>query len=356
MNFHGGYTYKYNNELLDFSSNINPLGVPESFRGELERHMEDFTKYPDAEYRNVRRSIAEYLDISDYDSIIPGNGAVELIYKLIASSGSSGIVSLSPTFSEYGRAAAINRMGFYEVPAYNEEFTAIEMDKLLKYTKPGTMVVICNPNNPTGTLIKKADMQRLAERLEVLNCSLLIDEAFMEFTDGYPADGMIGMLERFKNVTVIKAATKFFGMPGIRLGYAVTFNKNIQKNVRAICEPWNLNTAAVIAAGCIFRDEEYIKRSREWIKTERRYLFEGLCSIRGLKVYASEANFHLLKIQNEKLDAYKLHDALIEKGILIRLPEGFNNLSGYHFRLAVKDRASNNFLIRVLSEVMSKYV
>lgn len=338
MSFHGGDIYNYKEGILDFSSNINPLGVPDSFRRLLTERLDEFTRYPDVEYREVRNKIAAYLGINDPECIVPGNGAVELIYKLVAASGGKRVISLRPTFSEYARAAK----------AAGIEYVDMEPDSLLMGIRPGDLVILCNPNNPTGKLIRKAEMLELAAAISGMGCRLVIDEAFMEFTDSYPNDSMIDCLDQFDNLTIIKAATKFFGMPGIRLGYGVTANRLAAKAVKAYMEPWNLNTAAVIAASCIFDDKEYIEKSRAWIRSERSFLYEKLSEFKELKVWASDANFHLLELTGGRLDAKQLKSEMVRNGVLIRTADGFNGLSDYHFRLAVKDRKSNELLLKAL--------
>lgn len=352
MNFHGGDIYKYSGELLDFSSNINPLGVPDSFKRLLLERLEDFTRYPDIEYQEVKKHIAVYLQINNTSHIIPGNGAVELIYKLVAASGADRVVSLRPTFSEYGRAARAAGLGFTDIPAFTDDFGGIDMELLLKAIKPNSLVIICNPNNPTGTLVKKAVMKELAAALLKLECKLVIDEAFMEFTDDYPANSMVDAVEEFTNTRVIRAATKFFGMPGIRLGYAVTADQEAAKSVREHMEPWNLNSAAVIAACCIFEDQGYIEKSKVWLKNERAFIYEKLGSFEELKIYPSMANFHLLELADRRMNAESLKADMIKKGILIRTCDGFNGLSEFHFRLAVKDRSSNRALLSALYAIL----
>lgn len=352
MNFHGGDIYKYSEEMIDFSSNINPLGIPDSFRQLLFERLGDFIKYPDIEYREVKAHIAAYLDMQNEEYIIPGNGAVELIYKLVASSGVERVVGLSPTFSEYGRAAKAAGLEYIDVPAFNEDFSAIDLKKLVSGIEPHSLLIICNPNNPTGTLLGKTDMKDLAGVLLEMDCKIIIDEAFMEFTDSYPDNSMVDMTEEFMNITVIRAATKFFGMPGIRLGYAVTANEASVTAVQEIMEPWNVNSAAVIAACSVFQDQDYIERSKSWIKLERRYLYEGLKSFKELEVYPSTANFHLLELKDRKMTAQQLKARMSDNGILIRVAEGFSGLSKFHFRLAVKDRHSNNQLLKVLKEYL----
>jgi len=283
--------------------------------------------------------------------VIPGNGAVELIYRVIASCGCKRAAALAPTFSEYRRAAEAKGIEFIEIPAFADDYSTVDIESILNSIKPNTLLIICNPNNPTGTLIGKECMVRLAKTLEELNCKLLIDEAFIEFTDNYPLSSMVDMVADFKNLTVIRAATKFFGMPGIRLGCAVASDSATIEGIRALLEPWNVNTAAVIAAECIYRDRDYIEKSRQWIRTERKYMYEELNSIKGFFAYPSSANFHLLKIAREGYDALKLQKELLNRGILIRLPDGFKGLTSCHFRLAVKDRRSNAALIDNLRRI-----
>ncbi|HYE82745.1 MAG TPA: threonine-phosphate decarboxylase [Clostridia bacterium] len=352
MNFHGGDIYSYRGDLLDFSSNINPLGIPDSFRELLLLRLSDFTRYPDIDYLEVRKRIAEYLNICDTGYIIPGNGAVELIYKLVASSRAERVICLRPTFSEYGRAAEAAGVEFCDIPAFDADFNAVDVEMLISGIKPHSLVVICNPNNPTGTLIGKEAMKYLAAVLLKLDCKLVIDEAFIEFTDSYPENSMVDSVEEFTNTTIIRAATKFFGMPGIRLGYAVTADTAAIKAVRELMEPWNLNSAAVIAACSVFEDRKYINNTRCWIKTERKYFFEELGRFEKLKIYPSTANFHLLRIEDGNMTAAQLKENMAEHGVLIRTAEGFNGLSQFHFRLAVKDRNSNDIILRILGEEM----
>lgn len=353
MNFHGGDIYKYNNgDILDFSSNINPMGVPLSFAKALQERMHEFTRYPDINYTSLRQSIANYLGIGNIDSIIPGNGAVELIYRLAEALPCRRVLTASPTFSEYGRAAVQNGSKLIEIPAFDREFQKLDVDMLTDNAEAGSLVIICNPNNPTGTFTGKSTLCSLTEKLAEKGCWLAIDEAFIEFTDGYPSNSMTAETARYDNLIVVRAVTKFFGMPGIRLGYAVCGSRSIADSIAARLEPWNVNTAAVIAADTVLQDEEYIARTRRWLSKERDYLYRGLESIVGIHVYRSAANFHLCKIEKDNLDAWTLKALMAEKGVLIRTPDGFSNLTPQHMRLAVKDREANDILLNVLNEVV----
>jgi len=355
MNFHGGDVYSCRGEVLDFSSNINPLGIPESFRKALLERLDDFTRYPDIKYRALREELAGYLGFDNPEMIIPGNGAVEIIFKAIMSLDISAMINLSPTFSEYARAARQKGVPVLDLNAYNEGFTRLNFDLILESANSKSLVVLCNPNNPTGTFVEKDDMCNLARKLREKDCYLLIDEAFIEFTEDYPQNSMVKELDRYPNVIIIRAATKFFGMPGIRLGFGVTKNWELVKGIEEQLEPWNVNAAAVVAGCTVYRDQDYIKASRRWVKEERGFLFDRLKEIKGLTVYPSQANYHLVKILNERIDAWELKDLMLREGVLIRTPDGFNYLSPFHFRLAVKDRESNEKVAAALREVLSSH-
>lgn len=351
LNFHGGDVYSCKEDVLDFSSNINPLGVPESFKKALAENIQEFTKYPDIRYRALRKALGAYLDIEDADCIIPGNGAVELLYKAIQQSGKSKLVCLRPTFSEYSRAAHQKGLELLQVDAFEKDFQEAAVGKILAAADENSVVVICNPNNPTGTLLKKEQLKQLAEGLQERRALLIMDEAFMEFTPGYRVNSMMDQLESYSNLLIVKAATKFFGMPGIRLGYAVSRNKELVRAIQNSLEPWNINTAAVIAGYTVLKDEDYIQCSRAWIEQERPFLFDELAKIKQIRIYPSGANFHLVKLLSGITDGRELKKLLLEKNILIRTTDGFEGLDQSFVRLAVKDRRSNQHLIKSLQEI-----
>lgn len=348
MNFHGGDIYHLDNEILDFSSNINPLGVPESFKKMLNESMDRFTKYPDIKYVELRKMISNYIGLDSIEYVVPGNGAVEIIYKVIDALDIKEVIIAAPTFSEYRKAAYVKGINFEEIRAYDEARGSLLVDKLVHEIKQNSLYVICNPNNPTGTVTDIKTICSIASALRKANSFLLVDEAFIEFSDNYPNNSMITKLKDYPNVIVIRAATKFFGMPGIRLGYGVSSDIEMMSKIRDRLEPWNVNTAAVIGGLCILKDQEYILKSREWIKKERTFLYGELKLIKGLTVYYSEVNFFLIKIEKNDMNGERLKSLMIDKGILIRTSEGFTYLSPHHIRVAVKDREANIKLLNAL--------
>lgn len=349
MNFHGGDIYNLNKNITDFSSNINPLGVPETFKRLLGENINIFTHYPDIEYISLRESITKYLSIKSIDYVVAGNGAVEIIYKAVETLNIKEVVIAAPTFSEYRRAAILKGVSYTEINAYDETDGTFIVDRVLGELKSDSLYIICNPNNPTGTITDTEVISNIASALKEVNSYLLLDEAFIEFSDDYPNTSIVSKIEDFSNVIVIRAATKFFGMPGIRLGYGISSNKVLVRKIRDRLDPWNVNSAAVLAASCIFEDHSYISNSRKWISKERTFLYRELSSLKGLFIYPSKANFFLVKILDNSLTAMDLKERMIDKGILIRTFEGFTHLGSNHIRVAVKDRISNEILINALS-------
>jgi threonine-phosphate decarboxylase len=352
--YHGGNIYGYERPILDFSANINPLGAPDSFKQAIGEKLDAFTCYPEPTYGTLKRQVAAYLAVEP-EWVVVGNGAVDLIYKAIQTAAHDRVYIPVPTFSEYRRAASLQGLNCCEMPVFTADYSGIDSGKMLKMIQPDSTVVLGNPNNPTGTLIPRDELERLAADLAVQNCSLIVDEAFMEFTDYGAAATMPDMMAQYPNLLIIRAATKFFGLPGIRLGYGVTANQDWRERILALEQPWSINTAAVIAAAVIFKDRKYIQRTRDWIGTEKGYFFERLTRFSELLVYPSQANFFLIKLLRRDFDAYQLQAKLLEHDIMIRTPQGFSGLTPEHFRVAIKERKSNDLLLRALGEVLGKY-
>jgi threonine-phosphate decarboxylase len=351
MNDHGGDIYRFAGTMLDFSSNINPLGVPVSFKMALRQRSADFGLYPDIACRALKQNIGAYLGV-DPEWVIPGNGAVDNIYRAVKAAQKSRVCGVAPSFSEYRSAAENAGMEYREAEAFDEEYSRIRRDAMAKLAQADTTVILGNPNNPTGSLEDATGLSALATELAELNSILIVDEAFIEFTGETAEHTMLRFIGSHLNVIVIRAATKFFGLPGVRLGYAITGNPILRGRMSGMALPWNINAAAVIAAGVVFTDHAYINSTRTWMEREPQRFGERLQAVPNLKVYPAKANFYLVKSERADLDAYRLREEMIQRGILIRTPCGFGNLTPFHFRLAVKDRAKNEVLIKALREVL----
>jgi threonine-phosphate decarboxylase len=211
----------------------------------------------------------------------------------------------------------------------------------------GDVIILGNPNNPTGKRIEKDEVIKIQAFAEEKGVFLLLDEVFFEFC---PEDyDSIHLFYRKENVGVIRAATKFFGLPGIRLGYAYV-RRNVAKTYDKLALPWRINAIADLAGRVIFKDTEYIRKTKEYIKQQRQFMLSQLKKINGIKVYTTDTNFILLKLLH--CHENDLFERLIRKGLLIRKASSFEGLDKTYVRIAIKDRESNTRLIDALKKTL----
>lgn len=347
LNYHGGDIYSYQKEMTDFSSNINPLGVPDSFKEVLFTELNSVTRYPDRLYRKLTQAIHDYIG-KDHEEvhIVLGNGAVEVIYKTMQALSVKKVLIASPTFSEYRRSAELSNLPCHEMILYDSS-GRLMTHELIKAIADQTLVVLCNPNNPTGTLIPKGDIIKILQALKPHSGYLMVDETFIEFTSDYPGTSI--MDEKMNHLIVIRALTKYFGMPGIRLGYGIFNDMELASRVNALMEPWHINSFADLAGQTVLYDKKYQKETGIWMREERAYMHNQLKKLKQFTFLPSESNFILLTSKNRT--AAEIQEILLEENILIRLPTGFKGLSDYEFRIAIKDRKSNIKLISKLKKM-----
>lgn len=345
MNFHGGNIYGFQN-IVDYSSNINPVGVPDSFKHAIIKHIDEFSKYPEISYEGLKKNVGKYLKVNK-ENVAVGNGAVEIIYNFFRICSYKKVYIISPTFSEYKRAAELNGIEVEEIFAYNFDTMNFDIDVVLDSVQENSVVVLCNPNNPTGSFLGKEMIIKFINYLNTINSFLFVDETFIEFT-GNKKNSLSDL--KLDNLFVLRAATKFFGMPGLRLGYAVA-ESHIIKCIEKITPPWSINSAAVIASEVIFFDKEYIKKTDIWLN-EIENMYCLLKEVEGLKVFKSHVNFHMIKILYNNIDCIQLYEGLVSKGFAIRISEGFKGLDKSFFRVAVKDDINNKKFVFTLKEVL----
>ncbi|WP_432665702.1 threonine-phosphate decarboxylase CobD [Wukongibacter baidiensis] len=354
---HGGNIYEIakqygidENEILDYSANINPLGIPSKFKETIISRIDVIENYPDPDYKDLVSAIARYNDI-DEKFIIPGNGATEIIFQIAQAVKPNKSLLLAPTFLEYERA--LRRVGS-EIEYYflkeNDDFRINKKDFLEKLNDDIDLVVICNPNNPTGQITSKKVLFEILNECKNKDIKLMLDEAFIEFLDNEDENSLMEYLKDYDNLFIIKALTKFFAIPGLRLGYGLMSNPKIRESIINRKEPWTINGFAAISGEVLLGDKDYINRSKEFFKTERKYMYERLKEIKGIKAYEPYANYVFFKLMNEKI--MDLRTALIREKILIRQCDNYVNLDNNFFRVAIKDRKSNERLIKALREVL----
>lgn len=336
------YEDEFDGELIDFSSNINPLGTPKGLDKVLIKSFKDLVAYPDIQYRNLKDSIADYLGAKK-ENILVGNGAVEIIDNFVMAANS--VTLMLPAFSEYEKRAVVHKKPIHKL--YYKDDLTISMDAF-NNLEEGTLLALGNPNNPSGLRIPKNQLMKIYEKVKEENAYLLLDEAFFEFCpEDYDSIEIFKQYD-FESVGIIRAATKFFSLPGIRLGYGCGSEKKVEA-IEKIQLPWSVNSLADAAGQYVLEDKKYIEDSKVYIEGERNFLLEGLEKIEGIKVYPTATNFILIKLINWE-EEY-VFNFFLKRGILIRKCSSFKELKGDHIRVAIKSRENNIKLLNIFKEL-----
>ena len=351
MELHGGNIHKNfgeNREIIDYSANINPLGVPENLKKHIKKNIENLAFYPDPNYVELRKSISKHIKVPK-KNIVVGNGATEIIFLFIRALKPKKTLIISPTFAEYERALkeVSSDIEYFEL-CQNENSFFIDVQSLKKeLEKSYDLVVFCNPNNPTGNFITKDEfLEFFNEKPE--NTKFLVDEAFIDFIK----NGEKRSFKSFKDkdIFIVRAFTKFFAIPGLRLGYGISFDEKILDKVYEIKEPWSLNSFSATAGKVLLEDKKYIEKTYSWLKAEKNYMYKSLKKIDKIKVYRSSANFFIIKLRSARGNF--LYEKLLNQGFMIRRCENFRFLDDSYIRLAIKDRENNKKLIKALKKIL----
>lgn len=346
MDEHGGNIHRFDSTMVDFSANINPLGIPESLKNAWMERMNEVTCYPDPKYRKLKKAISDHLHLPHQAEIVLGNGAVDLIHEVVVCTAPNEVLIPSPAFSEYRLAATRSKVPFCEPVLYDRE-GHLQTEKLLQEIREGSLVFLCSPNNPTGKVLDEKALARIYHQIEKTQSFLMLDETFLSFTEASERHGL--MSSQPERMIFLRALTKIYGIPGVRLGYGILFNRDLAEKMTAHQQPWHINTFADIAGQVVLKDTDYLERTRSWLKAEKAFLYRELSKIAWIRFIESDCNFIL--VQSQKHTAEVIQKQLLQEMILIRMPSGFKGLSPYHFRIAVKDRNSNLKLIKALQHL-----
>ncbi len=337
-----------NTGIIDFSASINPLGYPQNVQKVILENFDDIVHYPDIDCTDLRKRIAQETGHSD-DEIVVGNGSTELFYLIPRSLRPAKGIVFQPTFSEFAEALKCSHTEVVHNVLKEENDFCFQYHEDHFQDQKIEMVFFCNPNNPTGQLVEKAiilDMVR--QHPQVM---FVVDEAFIDFVDKPEKYTVINEVDRVGNLIVVRSLTKFYGFPGLRIGYLAA-NGALVKRLMGYKEPWSVNTFAQFAAVVALEDKEFTSRSREFMFRERLFLFHELSHIHGFLPYQPTANYILVKIDMMDITSSLLRDRLLEYGITIRDCTNFVGLSNKYFRVAVRTREENRELIRALKQVV----
>lgn len=347
---HGGNIY--GNEIeYDFSVNLNPLGPPKSVQDALVAALNHVEEYPDPEYRDLRRGLANYWQLAE-EQIVPGNGASELIPGIIRTLSPKTCMVTAPCYSGYETAlnAAAPSCRIHRIPLRAEDdFTLPENTcQEIARVKPN-LLILTNPNNPNGKRISANRLREIADACRMAGTVLLVDECFLALSGG-DEDSLIHCIRsEVLPAVVLRAFTKTFAIPGVRLGYAVC-SALMAERIRRELPEWNLSVFAQYAGTAALEaaaggTSGYLAASVEMIAREREYLTAELESL-GFRVFPSDANYILFQSRDREL-----HQKLLDKGILIRDCRDYHGLTAGFYRTAVRTHRENTALLRCLRNI-----
>ncbi|HUY13926.1 MAG TPA: threonine-phosphate decarboxylase CobD [Terriglobia bacterium] len=332
-------------QLTDFSASINPMGISHRALRRLKRELPLVRHYPDAAQQELRDLIASEEKI-DSQCILFGNGATQLLHLLSRWLNPRKALLLAPGFSEYRSALQHLDCKIAEYTLEPEEhfqFKLADLMLCIDEKRPG-LVVLANPNNPTGTLVSRSALVELAKCCRDRAIHLVLDESFLDFTS---QPSLAPLAARQDYLIVVRSLTKFYALAGLRIGYLVALRPVIHALADCI-EPWSVNTLALIAAAESLKDVEYRERTLALVASEREYLSNGLKRLQWLEPFRSQSNFLLAHIKLPGVSGMDLRCALEKDRILVRDSTGFHGLSSQFIRVAVRARRKNQLLLKAL--------
>lgn len=334
--------------ILDFSASISPLGPPESALEAIQSALTGLNSYPDPGYVTFRETLGEVLSL-DPDWILPGNGSAELLtWAALDLSSLTGTVLLTPAFGDYERALGTFGVNVLRYPLLIEKdqwfFPWERLGKTVGKNQLG--LLFNNPHNPTGLLGNRRELVSLLSDFALV----VIDEAFMDFLPPCQEQSLLSLVRESPNLVILRSLTKFYALPGLRLGYAIAHPDRLLR-WQQWRDPWPVNILAEAAALAVLRDTQFSANMWDWLEKARWQLWQGLCQLPGLIPYRGTANFLLVKSTVSVTILQKL--LLQNHGILIRDCLSFPELGDHYFRIAVRTSLENDRLLTALNQVLN---
>lgn len=344
-NPHGGDLYSVP-IALDFSANINPLGTPPAVKMAVCEAASLLHQYPDPYCRELVDAISQYERVPR-EQILCGNGAAELIFSYCNALRPKQACVLAPTFSEY--ETALNSCGCETVRYFlSQSQDYVLTDSFLPWLRqfPGDLLVLCNPNNPTGQVIPLELLHAICQICEAKGMHLFVDECFLDLTEDGESFSLKKDLSHYKNLLLLKAFTKSFGMAGARLGYCLSGNSELLQSMAATAQPWNVSILAQKAGVAALKQQFFLQEARTIIHAQRPILTHALQNL-GFRVIPSKVNYILF------YSSIPLKASLLDRGIQIRSCANYPGLEEGWYRIAVKRPEENCRLLKALTEIMN---
>jgi threonine-phosphate decarboxylase len=337
-------------DIIDFSSNINPYGPPASVIKAARQALANINEYPEQDGESLAESIAGKLDIPP-DSVVVGNGAIELISLVPQVFKPARAFLIVPSFTEYEIALLKTGIEIEYCSAFSRESVYRTLRNVVLrngfYHTEANMVLLGNPNNPCGYRLSKNELLAFIDATP--HTMWVIDEAFIEFTKDADKNSLIVEAQERCNIVIIRSLTKTFSIPGLRLGYLVSSLENAGR-IKEAKFPWSVNTVALAAGRAAIGDEAFVAESTAKLSHEAQRVFNELSQIEDLTPFMPEANFIFVRIENGGVTSQVLQRQLLRKGLAVRDCSTFTGLDERYFRIAVKLPEENDKLIAALRE------
>jgi len=343
---HGGiFSIKHPNEkIIDFSSNVNPLGCHPGVKKYLKKQLNQIHVYPDSESSKLRSNLKWFTGMNT-SQILVGNGATEIIYNFCSTfvNKKSKVLIPCPTFSEYEKAAKFFGGNVISFKSLNLNK---DLSKFIQKIPKHGIIFFCNPNNPTGEILSKKNMEQIVKAAQKKFSLVFVDETFIELVpDSNPT--LVKSIKSYDNLFILRSFTKSFGLAGLRIGYGLGSKQTIEI-LQRIKIPWNVNYIAQTAASAALCYSNFLEKSRKIIKKETLFLMSSLSKLEWLSCFHSSTNFILIKT---KINSKILQKKLLKKNILVRDCSTFCGLDENYIRIAVKNRNQNKLLMKALGEI-----
>ena len=335
-----------------FNANLNPLGIPETVKNSIEESIESIVHYPDIYYNKLRTAVSEYAGVP-IDQVVMGNGSTDLLKLFASLIMPKKALLLTPSSTEYEVVlkAYNTELCFYAL-SEEEEFKVNVEDLISALTADLDMVILANPNNPTSKKMEVSDIRKLAAACKEKDIFLMIDEMYIEFLDDYETHTSIPLVNEFDNITVLRSVSKFFAVPGLRFAYAIINNPVHKEIIDRITTKNNIASLSAIAITNMFKDTEYIEQSRSIIHTERSLVYLAMSTSKTIKLYRPDANFMLVKILRDDLNAADVAAHCNKRGIIIRKCDDIRGLDSKFFRICFMNPKQNDLMVNTILEIV----
>ncbi|MCI6159598.1 MAG: threonine-phosphate decarboxylase CobD [Selenomonadaceae bacterium] len=348
---HGGNIYAPSptGKWLDFSANINPMGMADEVADTIRAHIVDLVHYPEPNAVRLRQAIGKACGIP-MEAVLPGNGASDLLYLLFEMIRPAHVLLPIPTFSEYERAALAARSRVRYFGLLPDMGFRPDMGKLLGACPATNVLVLCNPNNPTGVLLHREAVEMLAMAMKGRDQWLVVDESFLDFRADGTRESVLPLVMRYPHLLVLRSMTKFYALPGLRLGFLAAHPDTVRR-LRRGRDIWAVNTLAQEAGITALGLPDYAEKSRALVKREGAFLHEAMERM-GIGSLAPTVNFLLLDLHKTGCTAADLAERLRAHGILIRDCSNYPGLDAYYARIAVRTQKENQTLVQAMEEAI----